>query len=363
MYVPSHVLSGLYFYKHRSLATGVATAGSGLGATVFPVIMYQIINEYGWQGSLFIVAGLNLHLFIFGALLRPVPKNQKEKLKFQEDMMRLGKSDNKKISSDDYSNEIEPLYHRDDLKVKKQSLENMSEKHLAISNGESGGKNEQKCSESDPLDAVVSETSVESSEKITLKKQGSKYGSLLQRLSKHFKSVFILDYVVYWVSNVCWNAGVAILLLFFAEYAVMVGLDKEHSSWVLSMEGAGSCIGCVLGGLLGNIKMFNREILYILGNIGCGGITILVTWTVAHSLGGLLTVSFVFGVLFGIILGLLVVVTADLLGMEALGHGFGYLMLANGIGVFSGPPLAGKSIKSNGLFVNCHITVKLIISE
>jgi hypothetical protein len=60
-----------------------------------------------------------------------------------------------------------------------------------------------------------------------------------------------------------------------------------------------------------------------------------------HSFGGMLMISLVFGLNYGVILGLLVVVTADLLGIEALGDGFGYLMLANGIGIFTGPPLAG----------------------
>ena len=73
-YIPSHVLSGLYYDKYRSVATGVSTSGSGLGAAVFPVLVGFLIDVYSWRGSLILLAGLNLHLFIFSALLRYPPE-------------------------------------------------------------------------------------------------------------------------------------------------------------------------------------------------------------------------------------------------------------------------------------------------
>ena len=63
-------MSGLYYAKYRSIATGVSTSGSGLGAAVLPVLVGFLIDVYSWRGSLIFVAGLNLHLFIFAALLR-----------------------------------------------------------------------------------------------------------------------------------------------------------------------------------------------------------------------------------------------------------------------------------------------------
>ncbi|RUS74091.1 hypothetical protein EGW08_018154, partial [Elysia chlorotica] len=73
-YIPSHVLSGLYYDKYRSVATGVSTSGSGLGGAVFPVLVGFLIDVYSWRGSLIFLAGLNLHLFIFAALLRYPPE-------------------------------------------------------------------------------------------------------------------------------------------------------------------------------------------------------------------------------------------------------------------------------------------------
>ncbi|KAH9498392.1 Caspase-7 [Bulinus truncatus] len=51
IYLPSHVLSGLYYEKYRSLSTGVATTGTGLGAIIMPVIVGNLIEEYTWKGD------------------------------------------------------------------------------------------------------------------------------------------------------------------------------------------------------------------------------------------------------------------------------------------------------------------------
>lgn len=324
MYVPSHVLSGLYFLKHRSMATGIATAGSGMGAAVFPIIMYHIIQYYGWRGSLFIVAGLNLHLIIFAALLRPVPNKLLKSLAVAEEMQNLNENTSRRLSR------ISSHGRDTDYPV--------GNNHAINSDTDSPVGNNH---------AINSDTDTD-------REQGAnsvmlptdKKLNTMARLRKHFLAVFTMDFVIYWFSNICWNAGGAIVLIFFPEYAFSAGLSKEEASLAYTMAGAGSCVGCILGGMLGNMKCFNRIVIYILGNFGAGLITVLLPFKAAHSFIGLFMIALVFGLMFGIILGLLVVVTSDLLGTEALGDGFGYLMFANGIGVFGGPPLAGKYLQS-----------------
>ena len=277
-----------------------------MGAAIFPIIMFNIIDYYGWRGSLFIVSGLNLHLLIFAALLRPVPKNLLKTFAAAEELQTLNGNKNRRKSE---VNGYETENHSPD-------------------NGEIVTTNS---SEREP---DVNSLMLSSNEKL----------GTFERLRKHFVAVFTIDFIIYWFSNICWNAGGAIVLIFFPEYAYSAGLSKEDASIAYTMAGAGSCIGCVLGGVLGNIKYFNRIGLYIGGNFGAGIITLVLTLKLLHTFVGLFLISLVFGLMFGIILGLLVVVTSDLLGTEALGDGFGYLMFANGIGVFSGPPLAGKCI-------------------
>lgn len=305
MYIPSHVLSGLYFLKHRSLATAIATAGSGMGSAVFPIFMYHIIEYYGWRGSLFIVAGINLHLLIFAALLRPVPKNLLRSLAAAEELQALN--------------------------------ENKSGPSIEMSEGPMNSADYSTCTNGDAKHENSNDYDKEQSVMLPSRNNPD----TIARLRKHFIAVFTMDFIIFWLSNICWNAGGAIILIFFPEYAYSVGLNKQDASTAYTVVGAGSCVGCVLGGMLGNLRHMNRIALYMLGNLGAGLVTLLLPWKVVHTLLGLSMICLVFGLMFGIILGLLVVVTSDLLGTEALGDAFGYLMLANGIGVFSGPPVAG----------------------
>ena len=325
MYVPSHVLSGLYYNKHRSIATGIATAGSGLGATIFPVVIYNLIEHYGWRGSLFILAGLNLHNFIFCALLFPVPDKSTEE-NIQETEKLTNYIDRRKNSIG------ESVYM---LRAHSISLSEIKEEHAHIDTQVTFKKDSYKSTTVDRDQTISLNGSVPNS-------RLQRRQSVSQRLERHFCSIFSFAFIVYFLSNIFWNAGGAIILIFLPEYMTSIGFSKEEASSIFTLVGAGTCVGCILGGLLGNIKNINRELIYILGNLAAGLLALLYPWQLLHTKLGQILLSASFGLAFGIILGLLVVVTADLLGTESLGDGFGYLMLANGIGIFSGPPVAGQ---------------------
>lgn len=61
-----------YFEKLRSLATGIAVAGSGLGTFIFAPLIDLFIREYGWRGTLMVLSGIVLNCAVFGGLFRPL---------------------------------------------------------------------------------------------------------------------------------------------------------------------------------------------------------------------------------------------------------------------------------------------------
>jgi len=79
MYLPAIVSVTCYFEKKRSLATGIAVCGSGLGTTVFAPLTEYLFYEYGWRGAVLIIAGLVLNCAIMGALFRPLPDVRESK--------------------------------------------------------------------------------------------------------------------------------------------------------------------------------------------------------------------------------------------------------------------------------------------
>ncbi|XP_015510230.1 monocarboxylate transporter 9 isoform X2 [Neodiprion pinetum] len=72
IYLPAVVCVGYYFETKRSLATGIAVCGSGVGTIAFAPLATMLINAYGWKGANLILAGLILNCAVFGAMMRPL---------------------------------------------------------------------------------------------------------------------------------------------------------------------------------------------------------------------------------------------------------------------------------------------------
>ncbi|KOB63620.1 putative transmembrane transport, partial [Operophtera brumata] len=82
IYLPSVVAVGYYFESRRSLATGIAVCGSGVGTFSFAPLAAILLKEFGsWQNANLLLAGLILNCAVFGALMRPLvyPKTAGEK--------------------------------------------------------------------------------------------------------------------------------------------------------------------------------------------------------------------------------------------------------------------------------------------
>lgn len=69
-YVTSIVSVAYYFEKRRSLATGLAVCGTGIGTFVFAPLTIRLLETFAWQGTLLILAGFFLNMVISGALMR-----------------------------------------------------------------------------------------------------------------------------------------------------------------------------------------------------------------------------------------------------------------------------------------------------
>lgn len=81
IYLPAVVAVGYYFETKRSLATGIAVCGSGVGTFAFAPFATYLLEIFGWKNSLLIFAGLILNCAIFGAMMRPLTYPKKKKVK------------------------------------------------------------------------------------------------------------------------------------------------------------------------------------------------------------------------------------------------------------------------------------------
>ena len=72
MYVPAIVCVSVYFEKYRSLATGIAVCGSGMGTFLLAPVTEIFVSEYSWRGAFLLVGALMFNCVVFGILFRPL---------------------------------------------------------------------------------------------------------------------------------------------------------------------------------------------------------------------------------------------------------------------------------------------------
>lgn len=82
IYLPAIVSVTCYFEKYRSLATGIAVCGSGMGTFIFAPLTEWLVQAFGWRGAMLIIGALVMNCVIFGILFRPLeaPKRKKGSL-------------------------------------------------------------------------------------------------------------------------------------------------------------------------------------------------------------------------------------------------------------------------------------------
>lgn len=69
---PHLSIVGVYFNRHRALATGITISGGAVGTfAVGPLVQY-LIDEYGLRGAFLILSAILLHLCVAGTLYRPL---------------------------------------------------------------------------------------------------------------------------------------------------------------------------------------------------------------------------------------------------------------------------------------------------
>ncbi|XP_070577467.1 monocarboxylate transporter 12-like [Ptychodera flava] len=70
---PCVAFLGNYFNRRHAVANGLAFSGSALAIVCLPPLFQTFIDIYGWRGAFLVIAAMNLHICVAGALYRPPP--------------------------------------------------------------------------------------------------------------------------------------------------------------------------------------------------------------------------------------------------------------------------------------------------
>ncbi|XP_045497460.1 monocarboxylate transporter 9-like [Colias croceus] len=89
VYVTAVVSIAYWFEKKRNLAVGLGACGTGVGTFIYAPMTQYFIEEYGWRGTILLLAGTLLNLCVCGCVMRDpdwwILEQEKEKSEREEE--------------------------------------------------------------------------------------------------------------------------------------------------------------------------------------------------------------------------------------------------------------------------------------
>ncbi|XP_015176547.1 PREDICTED: monocarboxylate transporter 12 [Polistes dominula] len=387
IYLPAIVSVTCYFEKYRSLATGIAVCGSGLGTLVFAPCLESLISNYGWRGTMMICSGIVLNCIVLGAFFRPLETPVSKRNRNSEGIYHELQSRDKFTNQDECSNEVNDLKNN----IKFNNVNDIEKEVMPLSFGMRTA-----------LSHPVLITKVSSHYKQSLIRgfgsvevnrcyNGFHHGSLgnIRNYSKsldvnnkedithsdtYFKNVSknieinkaknntalspksentrdILEdmedtsllknpmFILFTFSNFCTSIGFNVPYIYLLPQAEERGINKSLASYLLAIIGVANTLGRIILGYVSDKPWINRLLVYNICLTICGAATLFSTLCT-----NFYTFAFyciVYGFTAGAYVGLTSVILVDLLGLSRLTNSFGLLLLFQGFASLLGPPIAG----------------------
>ncbi|KAF2362374.1 Major facilitator superfamily [Trinorchestia longiramus] len=85
---PSILIVNKYFDKRRAFASGICMSGNAFGGFIIPPVVEFLLQEYGFRGTLVIMAAIQLNLVVAGFCFRPTTLHAIVQEKYRRKMIR-----------------------------------------------------------------------------------------------------------------------------------------------------------------------------------------------------------------------------------------------------------------------------------
>ncbi|XP_033757438.1 monocarboxylate transporter 12-like [Pecten maximus] len=288
-YTTGIIVIGFNFEKRLNLASGLALSGIGMGVMCLSPVVQEMREMFGNKGFFFILAGISLHLCIFGTLYFPSVLEKRTKV--------TGSLDMEERTSD----EICPI--------------NVDKDDIAMS--------QDRTLEADtPLGTMTEPKSVIFQ---------------ITNVCRNFPFVMICCCLFFA------HFGIYIMFLNLPIYAVINGAEAHKGSILISVSGMSSILGRLLTGLTTNGNDVDVALL-LFGTLSVLGVSNICLPLYGHSYEGQVMYSVFLGLYSGSCFPLLNGLSLRLVGLPYLATAVSVEMFSVGLGILCGPPCAGQYI-------------------
>uniref|UniRef100_H2Z7W9 Major facilitator superfamily (MFS) profile domain-containing protein n=1 Tax=Ciona savignyi TaxID=51511 RepID=H2Z7W9_CIOSA len=317
--LPALTMIGRYFRVRRSLANGLSRSGGAATFFLAPLLQFLVTN-YGWQGCLLIVAGLELHLIACALLFRPL--RLKEELEFKAETTLKKHRDSvmqlSTINGEGLQEGFKPgfvarraLSDRQKVKILQQQIEKRVQEY-----------------------GVTESLIVENFPQIEPVYQPKQKSTLDFALLKNPK------WAVITLNLVLTQFGYSITLVHTVARAKLLGIGEYESAVLLSFIGLSEVVAQLSSGAFADkqyIKRIHLHKIYI-------AVMAIATFTslLCNSFVTMSIYCVIFGCGSGSWQGNILPLTVDTLGVRTLRSAYGFCLFFSGVcGQLIGPPIAG----------------------
>uniref|UniRef100_A0AAY4DWA5 Monocarboxylate transporter 13 n=1 Tax=Denticeps clupeoides TaxID=299321 RepID=A0AAY4DWA5_9TELE len=281
-WTPTVTTLGWYFNRRRPLANALSSTGECIITFLFTPLFQLFVDQYSWRSGLLLLGGLQLHLCVCGALLRPLTQTKET---------RLGEEEGLELEPEDHA-ETTP-----DSKFK-------------------------------PVSATSERTCFD------FKRRVQRYVDYSLIGSAHF--------MVYSMFGLFAALGFFAPALFLVPYARSLGIEEYRSAALLSISAALDLTGRLVFGWVANMRLIKMVHQLMVTVLLLG--TVLLLCPLATTFGQLVAFSAGYGLVFGATVSIHITMLAEVVGVNRLGSALGFFMLIRSCGGLLGPPLAGETI-------------------
>ncbi|XP_044148359.1 monocarboxylate transporter 14 isoform X1 [Bufo gargarizans] len=313
VYLPAVVMVGQYFQKHRALAQGLGTTGTGFGTFLITVLLKYLCAEFGWRNAMIIQGAVTLNLCVCGALMRPLESRVQCSVETTSD--HQGKKEASLLDA-----------------VKPNDEDGECRTDTAASWGKEDTNHEMVIKKTSRLGILKSLTRITVSIKSGF---WTWYSSYFGAASLFTNKVFVA-FVLWALLAYC---SFVIPFIHLPEIVELYGMSEQNNIFPLtSVIAIVHIFGKIILGFLGDLSCVSAWNLFIASNFTFG-ICILIL-PLMQIYAALAVVCALIGFSSGYF-SLMPVVTEDLVGIKQLANAYGIIICANGISALLGPPFAG----------------------
>ncbi|XP_072047427.1 uncharacterized protein [Amphiura filiformis] len=343
---PSYVVLTYYFDKRLARANGTAFAGVGVGIFAIPPFLQLIIDFYGWQSALLIMAAILGNLGVCAAIYRP------SKLEIENRTSRPKQKANHSTSFElNYISGMENVSNEQDLTTPRADQ--------LHSNSSPGTHELQIGLESNPKETIEDKyfSQPNSSSQIELRQNDAhpksskcdacaKCCSLLElfdfKLLTNF--YFVLLLMAYFLHGVAY----IIIIHYLSVRAVHSGISEINAAYLISAIGISSLLSRLTHGYIIDYHIMSATVLTAIVYVISGVSSALNP--VSDSYPVLICLSVVFGLTSGVFNSTVPIIAKEYVGAKQVSAGTGLILLIIGVSSILGAYVTGVLADATGSY-------------